>query len=153
MGRAILPVAAFSGGSQSHPRRLPCEFGLLQYVGLRYAITESSLSSRDRKSGFPKTVILTVVEPSRKTMETNLDDERQIAHALLDMLPAGKLNAVRGLLEAMVEPLARSLALASVEEEDVSPETAAALGRARDSLARGEGIPHEEILREFGLHQ
>jgi hypothetical protein len=69
------------------------------------------------------------------------------------MLPAGKLNAVRGLLEAMVEPLARSLALASVEEEDVSPETAAALGRARDSLARGEGIPHEEILREFGLHQ
>jgi hypothetical protein len=23
--------------------------------------------------------------------------------------------------------------------------------RARASLARGEGIPHEEILREFGL--
>jgi hypothetical protein len=27
----------------------------------------------------------------------------------------------------------------------------AALDRARESLARGEGIPHEEILREFGL--
>jgi hypothetical protein len=51
------------------------------------------------------------------------------------------------------ESLARSLALAPVEEEEVSPETAAALNRARDSLARGEGIPHEEILREFGLHQ
>jgi hypothetical protein len=53
----------------------------------------------------------------------------------------------------MVEPLSRSLALAPVEEEDITPETAAALDRARASLARGEGIPHEEILREFGLSQ
>jgi hypothetical protein len=40
-----------------------------------------------------------------------------------------------------------------VEEEEIAPETAAALDRARTSLARGEGIPHEEILREFGLRQ
>ena len=86
-------------------------------------------------------------------MEPDLNRERQQAHALLDMLPAGKLNAVRSLLEVMVEPLARSLALAPVEEEEIAPETAAALDRARDSLARGEGIPHEEVLREFGLNQ
>jgi len=84
-------------------------------------------------------------------MELNLDRERRQAHALLDMLPAEKLNAVRSLLEVMVEPLARSLALASVEEEEITVETAAALERARASLARGEGISHEEILREFGL--
>ena len=86
-------------------------------------------------------------------MELNLNQERQQAHALLDMLPAAKLNAVRSLLEVMVEPLARSLALAPVEEEGVTPETAAALDRARASLARGEGIPHDQILREFGLNQ
>jgi len=86
-------------------------------------------------------------------MEANLDQERQQAHALLDMLPAGKLNAVRSLLEVMVEPLARSLALAPTEEEEITPETATALERARASLARGEGIPHEEILREFGLNK
>jgi len=86
-------------------------------------------------------------------MEPDLNQERQQAHALLDMLPAGKLNAVRSLLEVMVEPLAHSLALASVEEEEITPETAAALERARASLARGEGIPHEEVLREFGLNQ
>ena len=88
-------------------------------------------------------------------MEPNLNQERQQAHALLDMLPAEKLNAVRSLLEVMVRsddtPLARSLALAPVEDEEITPETAAALDRARASLARGEGIPHEEILREFGL--
>ncbi|HTS78082.1 MAG TPA: hypothetical protein VMG40_17845 [Bryobacteraceae bacterium] len=86
-------------------------------------------------------------------MEPNLDQDRRRAHALLDALPAEKLNAVRSLLEVMVEPLARSLALAEVEEEDVTPDTATALDRARASLARGEGIPHDEILREFGLKQ
>jgi hypothetical protein len=84
-------------------------------------------------------------------MEPDLTHERQQAHALLDMLPAEKLNAVRSLLEVMVEPLSRSLALAPVEEEGITAETAAAVDRARASLARGEGVPHEEILREFGL--
>ena len=76
------------------------------------------------------------------------------------MLPAEKLNTVVGLLEAMVHPgdapLAGSLAPAPleedpVEEEEITVEAAAALDRARASLARGEGIPHEEMLREFGV--
>lgn len=77
--------------------------------------------------------------------------ERRQAHALLDMLSDEKVNAVRTLLEVMVEPLSRSLALAAAEEEELTPEMSAALDRARASLARGEGIPHDEILREFGL--
>jgi hypothetical protein len=86
-------------------------------------------------------------------METDLDQERRQAHALIDALPADKLNAVRNLLEVMVEPLARSLALAQVEEEDLTPDTVAALDHARASLARGDCIPHDEVLREFGLKQ
>jgi hypothetical protein len=38
-----------------------------------------------------------------------------------------------------------------VEDEEITPETAEALDRARASLARGEGISHDEALREFGL--
>jgi hypothetical protein len=72
---------------------------------------------------------------------------------LLDQLDSAQFDAVVRLLEAKVEPLARSLALALVEEEEITPETAAALGRARASLAHREGIPHEEVLREFGLSQ
>lgn len=83
--------------------------------------------------------------------ETNLQSERQQAHFLLDALPEDKIPAVRSLLEVMVEPLSRSLAMAPVEDEDLTPETVAALDHARESLARGEGIPHEEVLREFGL--
>jgi hypothetical protein len=84
-------------------------------------------------------------------MEANLNRERQQAHALLDLLSAEKVPAVRSLLEVMVEPLARSLALAPVEDEELTPATADALDGSRASLARGGGIPHEEILREFGL--
>lgn len=45
----------------------------------------------------------------------------------------------------------RPLALAPVEEEELTSETAEALDRARASLARGEGIPHQEMIREFDL--
>jgi hypothetical protein len=83
--------------------------------------------------------------------ESNLQSERQQAHFLLDALPDEKIAAVRNLLEAMVEPLSRSLAAAPVEEEEINDETAAALGRARTSLAGNGGVSHEEVLREFGL--
>jgi hypothetical protein len=78
-------------------------------------------------------------------------NEKQHAHQLIDQLPPIQLSAVVGLLEAMLEPISRSIANAPVEEEELTPEMAAAIERARASLARGEGIPHEELLREFGL--
>ena len=83
--------------------------------------------------------------------EANPQSEREQVHFLLDALPEEKIAALRGLLEVMVEPLSRSLAAAPVEDEDLTPETVAALDRARASLARGEGVSHEEVLREFGL--
>jgi hypothetical protein len=82
--------------------------------------------------------------------DTQIDSERQQAHFLLDALPAEKIRAVRALLEVMVEPLSQSLAKAPFDDEELTSETSAALDRARTSLARGEGIPHEEMLREFG---
>ena len=62
-------------------------------------------------------------------------------------------RAASNLEQTFTGPLARSLALVPVEEEEITPETAAALERARASLTRGEGVSHEEILREFGLKQ
>lgn len=51
----------------------------------------------------------------------------------------------------MIDPVARSIANAPVEDEEITPETAARLDDARASIERGEGIPHDEILRELGL--
>jgi hypothetical protein len=84
-------------------------------------------------------------------MGLNLDQERRQAHALLNMLPAEKLNAVRSLLEVMVEPIAQSIASAPVEDEEITAEMAAELDEAHALIDRGEGVPHEEILSRFGL--
>jgi hypothetical protein len=86
-------------------------------------------------------------------MEPGLTQKRQQAHALLDMLPDEKVAVVSSLLEVMLEPLSRSLASAPAEEGEITPETAAALDRARASVARGEGISHEDVRREFGLQK
>ena len=89
-------------------------------------------------------------------MGTNLIHERQQAHELLDLLPAEQLNAVRSLLKVMVHPmetLASSLARVPEETEDLTPDTVASISNARASLARGEGVAHDEILREFGIKQ
>ena len=84
-------------------------------------------------------------------MALDLDQEREQARLLLNMLPEEKLAAVVHLLKVISDPLVGSLAEAAVDEEEINVETAAALDRARASLARGEGVPHEEILREFGI--
>jgi hypothetical protein len=49
----------------------------------------------------------------------------------------------------MIDPRARSIATAPVEEEEILPGTAAELDAAHASIARGEGIPHQEIRRQF----
>jgi ethanolamine utilization microcompartment shell protein EutL len=88
---------------------------------------------------------------ARRMAEINSHSEREQAHLLLDALSEEKVAAVRGLLEVMVEPLSRSLASASAEEEELTGEVREALNRSRASLARGEAVAHEDVLREFGL--
>ena len=80
-----------------------------------------------------------------------MSDPRRHVHELVDQLDPGQLAAVGQLLEVMTDPVSRSLRNAPVESEPVSAEEAEALDRAHKSIARGEGISHEDILREFGL--
>ena len=78
--------------------------------------------------------------------------EKQRAHELIDQLDPAQVAAVVPLLQFMLlDPVARSLAAAPVEQEAVSTEEAAELDRARASLDRGQGITHQDVLREFGL--
>ena len=75
--------------------------------------------------------------------------ERKQAHALIDMLPDEKLAAVRILLQGMVEPLSHSLASAPVDDEDITPDTAAALGLDRvTQLAQPFYIPPQGARRD-----
>lgn len=80
-----------------------------------------------------------------------LEQERQQAHAYLDRLPPPQLSAVRSLLETMLDPVSRALANAPVEDEEISEEEEQAVARSREWLKHNKGIPHEEVLAEFGL--
>jgi len=78
-------------------------------------------------------------------------EQKQHAHELVDRLHAGQLDAVVRLLEVMTDPVAHSLANAPIDDEPVTAEEAREIAVARASFDRGEGIPNEEVLAEYGL--
>ncbi|MGD0771667.1 MAG: hypothetical protein ABSC05_02480 [Candidatus Solibacter sp.] len=84
-------------------------------------------------------------------MEPDLSEQRHHAHAFLDRLPASQLSAVCGLLESMLSPLDRKLALAPLDDEPLTPADAAAIEAGIASLGTRGGVPMEEILADFGL--
>ena len=77
--------------------------------------------------------------------------EKEQAHELIERLAPSQISAVVHLLAVMADPVARSLANAPVDDEPVSEEEAREIAAARASFDRGEGIPHEQVLAEFGL--
>jgi len=81
----------------------------------------------------------------------DLAQERQQAHALLDLLPAEQVAAIRGLLETMLDPLDRKLAAAPIDDEPETEEERRAVAEAMDSLRRKGGVPMDEVLADFGL--
>jgi len=78
-------------------------------------------------------------------------DLKQHAHELIERMAPGRVSEAVGLLEGLLDPLSRSLANAPYDDEPVSEEEARQIERASASLARGENVSHEEVLREFGL--
>jgi hypothetical protein len=78
-------------------------------------------------------------------------DEKQHAHELIERMAPGQVSAVVSLLEIILDPLARRLASAPYDDQMISQEEAREVEASKASLARGEGIPHEKVLAEFGL--
>jgi len=86
-------------------------------------------------------------------MPLDLAEEKQHAHELIEQLPAHQLTAVVVLLEAMLDPISRKLAAAPVDDEPETEEERRVVAKAKEWLRQrgGKGIPHEEVLRDFGL--
>lgn len=86
-------------------------------------------------------------------MATTATDPKEQAHELIERLSTGQASAVVGLLQAMLDPVSVSLANAPFDDEPVSEEEARDVAASKAWLAEhpGEGIPHEELLTEFGI--
>jgi hypothetical protein len=84
---------------------------------------------------------------------TDTTHEKQQVHELIDRLAPSQVSAVRGLLEAMLDPVARAIANASADDEPVTEEDRRRIhdGQAWFAKRGGAGIPMEEVLAEFGL--
>lgn len=79
-----------------------------------------------------------------------MSDTREHLHQLIDRLPPAQLDVAAGLLEAMLDPRCGQR---PAEKEAISDEEEHAVAEAKRWLREngGKGIPHEEILAEFGL--
>ena len=86
-------------------------------------------------------------------MGTDVTQERQQAHALVDLLPEEKLDAVVHLLQVITDPVVRAIAHAPVDEEPLTAEETKALDESREWLKHNAGIPHDQVLAELGITQ
>jgi hypothetical protein len=74
-------------------------------------------------------------------MSFDFQQEREQAHALIDLLPPAKLGAVRNLLEVFLDE----------DSDALSPAEAKAIAEADQWSKHNLPIPHEQVLAEFGL--
>jgi len=84
-------------------------------------------------------------------MATNVTQEKHQLHSMVDLLAPEQVHALRGLVEVMLDPVARAIANASVDEEPLTREDETALDEAREWLKHNQGIPHEQVLAELGI--
>jgi hypothetical protein len=79
--------------------------------------------------------------------------EKRQAHELIERLAPSQVSAVVGLLEAMLDPVSRAIAGAPVDDEPETQQEREAVDESKDWFRRGHGlgIPHEEVVAEFGL--
>jgi hypothetical protein len=78
---------------------------------------------------------------------------KEHAHELIERLAPSQVPAVIGMLEALLDPVSRALANAPFDDEPVTAEEEKALAEAREWLKHNKGIPHDEVLAEFGVTQ
>jgi hypothetical protein len=78
---------------------------------------------------------------------------KQHAHELIEQLAPSQVPAAVGMLESLLDPVARAIANAPVDDEPETQEESRAVAKSKAWFKQHEGqaIPHEEVLAEFGL--
>jgi hypothetical protein len=91
--------------------------------------------------------------PRRRTfMAGDFDDGKLELHQLIDQLPIEQVTAaLRYMHYLCADPVLLSLLNAPAVNEPYTEEQRERDAEAEASIARGDGVSHEEVLREFGL--
>jgi hypothetical protein len=84
-------------------------------------------------------------------MTADLDAKHEL-HQLVDQLPDEQVTAALGYMHYLcADPVLLSLLNASADDEPYTENQRNRDADAEASIAGGDGISHEEVLREFGL--
>jgi len=78
-------------------------------------------------------------------------DTRHNVHALVDQLPRIQLPALETILQSMLYPLARKLALTPPDDEPFTEDHRHAVAEADEWSKRNTPVPLETVLADFGL--
>jgi hypothetical protein len=82
----------------------------------------------------------------------DFSSEKRQLHELVDRLPSERSGAFLRALNALsADPVLLSLLNAPADDEPYTEQQRREDAEAEDAIARGEGIRHEDVLREFGL--
>jgi hypothetical protein len=85
-------------------------------------------------------------------MTGDFDDGKQELHQLIDQLPTEQITAALRYMQYLcTDPVLLSLLNAPPDNEAYTEGQRERDAEAEASIARGDGVSHEEILREFGL--
>ena len=77
---------------------------------------------------------------------------RRALHDLIDRIPEEELGAAHRFLEYLaVSPAYRAALSAPPDDEPVTQADAEAIAQAQEEIRTGKRVPHDEVLREFGL--
>jgi hypothetical protein len=79
--------------------------------------------------------------------------DKQHAHDLIERLAPNQVPAAIGMLESLLDPVARAIANAPVDDEPETEDERRVVAKSKAWFKKrgGEGIPHAEVLAEFGL--
>jgi hypothetical protein len=77
---------------------------------------------------------------------------KEKAHELIERVVPSQVSAVVVLLESMLDPVSRAIANAPVDDESETEAERQAVAASKAWMTQHprEGIPHEDMLAEFG---
>jgi hypothetical protein len=76
---------------------------------------------------------------------------KERAHQLIDRMTPTQVAAVVTMLETLLDPVARAIANAPIDDEPVTAEEEKAVAESKEWFKHNKGIPHEQVLSELGI--
>jgi hypothetical protein len=79
--------------------------------------------------------------------------DKQRAHELIERLAPSQVPAAVGMLERLLDPVARAIANAPIDQEPLTADDEKALAEAGEWSKHNQSTPHEEFMAELGIAQ